>query len=180
TRRRGKDAAEEAALEHELLADEKERAEHLMLVDLARNDLGRISVPGSVAPTEMMVIEKYSHVMHIVSEVQGTLKEGKTGLDALRASFPAGTVSGAPKIKAIEVIDSLEKAKRGFYAGVVGYVEPGGGLDTCIVIRSAMKKKDQLVLQAGAGIVYDSLPHREYDETRNKLGALMKAVGLEV
>jgi anthranilate synthase component 1 len=178
TRRRGKDPVEEAALEKELLADPKERAEHLMLVDLARNDLGRICEPGSVAPTEMMAIEKYSHVMHIVSEVAGTLKEDKTGLDALRASFPAGTVSGAPKIKAIEILDSLEKPKRGFYAGVVGYVEPGGNLDTCIVIRSALKKDGLLVLQAGAGIVYDSLPHKELEETNNKLGALMKACGL--
>lgn len=180
TRPRGRDAAEEERLERELLADEKERAEHLMLVDLARNDLGRICEAGSVHPTEMMVIEKYSHVMHIVSEVVGTLAEGKSGLDALRASFPAGTVSGAPKIRAIEVLDGLEGKKRSFYAGVVGYVEPGGNLDTCIVIRSAMKKGDLLVLQAGAGIVYDSLPHKEYRETENKLGALMRAVGLEV
>jgi anthranilate synthase component 1 len=179
TRRRGADPVEEAALEKELLADPKERAEHLMLVDLARNDLGRICEPGSVAPTEMMMIEKYSHVMHIVSEVRGTLKPDKTGVDALRASFPAGTVSGAPKIKAIEVIDSLEKPKRGFYAGVVGYVEPGGNLDTCIVIRSALKKGDLLILQAGAGIVYDSLPHKELEETANKLGALMQACGLK-
>jgi anthranilate synthase component 1 len=180
TRPRGKTTDEENALEKELLADPKERAEHLMLVDLARNDLGRICEPGSVAPTEMMAIEKYSHVMHIVSEVAGTLKEGKTGIDALRATFPAGTVSGAPKIKAIEVLDGLEKVKRGFYAGVVGYIAPGGGLDTCIAIRSALKKDDTLVLQAGAGIVYDSLPHKEYQETANKLGALMKAVGVEV
>ncbi|MBN2351686.1 MAG: chorismate-binding protein [Spirochaetales bacterium] len=178
TRRRGKDPVEEAALEKELLADEKERAEHLMLVDLARNDLGRMCEPGSVAPTEMMAIEKYSHVMHIVSEVTGTLKADKTGLDALRASFPAGTVSGAPKIKAIEVLDSLEKPKRGFYAGIVGYVEPGGSLDSCIAIRCALKKDGLLVLQAGAGIVYDSLPHKELEETANKLGALMKACGL--
>ncbi len=178
TRRRGKNPEEDAALEKELLADPKERAEHLMLVDLARNDLGRICRPGSVAPTEMMVIEKYSHVMHIVSEVTGKLKPGMTGLDALRASFPAGTVSGAPKIKAMEILDALEKPKRGFYAGVVGYVEPGGGLDTCIVIRSALKKGDLLVLQAGAGIVYDSLPHKELEETANKLGALLRACGL--
>jgi anthranilate synthase component 1 len=179
TRRRGKNPEEEAALEKELLADPKERAEHLMLVDLARNDLGRICEPGSVTPTEMMAIEKYSHVMHIVSEVTGKLKPGKTGLDALRASFPAGTVSGAPKIKAMEILDALEKPKRGFYAGIVGYVEPGGDLDTCIVIRSALKKGDQLILQAGAGIVYDSLPHQELEETANKLGALMRACGLE-
>ncbi|MBN1523473.1 MAG: anthranilate synthase component I [Spirochaetales bacterium] len=180
TRKRGKTQAEEKAIEKDLLSDEKERAEHLMLVDLARNDLGRICRPGTVQPTEMMALEKYSHVMHIVSEVEGILKEGKTGLDALRATFPAGTVSGAPKIKAIEIIDALEKHSRRFYAGVVGYIEPGGNLDTCIVIRSAMKKNDLLILQAGAGIVYDSLPHKEFEETSNKLGALAKAVGVEV
>ncbi len=179
TRRRGASAAEDAAIEKELLADPKERAEHLMLVDLARNDLGRICKAGSVAPTEMMKTEKYSHVMHIVSEVTGTLKEGKTGIDALRASFPAGTVSGAPKIKAMEILDALEQPKRGFYAGIVGYVQPGGDLDSCIVIRSALKKGDLLVLQAGAGIVYDSQPRKELEETANKLGALMRACGLE-
>lgn len=180
TRPRGQDRLKEEELERELLADEKERAEHLMLVDLARNDLGRVCEAGSVKPTELMVIEKYSHVMHIVSEVVGTLRPDCTGIDALRASFPAGTVSGAPKIRAIEVLDRLEKDKRSFYAGAVGYIAPGGELDTCIVIRSALKKDDKIVLQAGAGVVYDSLPHREYQETENKLKALCQAVGLEV
>jgi anthranilate synthase component 1 len=180
TRKRGQNQQEEESLEKDLLSDEKEKAEHLMLVDLARNDLGRICQPGSVEVTESMVIEKYSHVMHIVSQVEGNLKPEKSGADAIRATFPAGTVSGAPKIKAIEVIDALEGPKRGFYAGVVGYMEPDGSLDTCITIRSALRHKDKLILQAGAGIVYDSDPEREYIETQNKLGALIKAVGLEV
>jgi anthranilate synthase component 1 len=180
TRPRGRDEAEDKRLEAELLADEKEKAEHLMLVDLARNDLGRISEAGSVRVTEANVIERYSHVMHIVSQVEGRLAEGKTGIDAVRATFPAGTVSGAPKIKAIEVIDSLEREARGFYAGVVGYLEPSGNLDTCITIRSALKIDDRLVLQAGAGIVYDSVPEREYEETSAKLRALGKAIGVEV
>ncbi len=180
TRKRGKTDEEDLSLEKELLSDEKEKAEHLMLVDLARNDLGKISRPGSVAVTESMGIERYSHVMHIVSEVEGRLMEGKTGIDAIRATFPAGTVTGAPKIKAMEIIDSLEKEKRSFYAGIVGYVGPGGMVDSCIVIRSAFKRGKLLVLQAGAGIVYDSVPEREYVETRAKLGALAKAIGVEV
>jgi anthranilate synthase component 1 len=180
TRRRGGTPAEDAALEKELLADEKERAEHLMLVDLARNDLGRVCSPGSIEVTELMEVERYSHVMHIVSNVEGRLAEGKTGLDALRATFPAGTVSGAPKIRAIEVIDALEPEKRGFYAGVVAHVESDGSLDSCITIRSGLKKGDLLTLQAGAGIVYDSVPDREYEETEAKLGALARAIGMEV
>ena len=180
TRKRGVNDEQDRALEQELLADEKERAEHLMLVDLARNDLGRICEPGSVRVTESYVIERYSHVMHIVSQVEGDLMENRQGIEAIRATFPAGTVSGAPKIKAIEVIDSLEKEKRSFYAGVIGYLEPDGSLDTCIVIRSALKKQNLLVLQAGAGIVYDSVPEKEYLETSAKLGALEKAIGLEV
>ncbi len=179
TRRRGAGPAEDAARERELLADEKERAEHLMLVDLARNDLGRVCAPGSVTVSELMEVERYSHVMHIVSHVEGRLAPGKTGLDALRATFPAGTVSGAPKIRAIEVIDSLEPEARGFYAGVVAHVESDGSLDSCITIRSALKKGDIVTLQAGAGIVYDSVPQREYDETEAKLGALAKALGME-
>jgi anthranilate synthase component I len=180
TRRRGATEAEDRRLEAELLADEKERAEHLMLVDLARNDLGRICVPGSVRVTESMVVERYSHVMHIVSQVEGTLPEGAGGAEAVRATFPAGTVSGAPKIRAMEVIDSLERETRGFYAGIVGYLEPGGSLDTCIAIRSALRIGERLVVQAGAGIVYDSVPEREYEETSAKLGALGKALGVEV
>jgi len=179
TRRRGRTNAEDIGLEKELLADEKERAEHLMLVDLARNDLGRVSVPGSVTVTELMEVERYSHVMHIVSNVEGKLAQGKTGIDALRATFPAGTVSGAPKIRAIEVIDSLEPEKRGFYAGVVAHVESDGSLDSCITIRSALKMGDTVTLQAGAGIVYDSVPEKEYEETEAKLGALAKALGMD-
>ncbi len=179
TRRRGAGEEEDLRLERELLTDEKERAEHLMLVDLARNDLGRVCRPGSVRVTDHMSVERYSHVMHLVSQVEGELEEGRTGLDALRATFPAGTVSGAPKIRAIEVIDSLEPERRGFYAGVVGYLEPDGDLDTCITIRSAVKLGDRLVLQAGAGIVYDSVPERELEETENKLRAMAVAAGLE-
>ncbi len=179
TRRRGTSEEEERALEKELLRDEKERAEHLMLVDLARNDLGRVAAPGSVKVTESMAVEKYSHVMHLVSQVEAELAAGKTGLDAVRATFPAGTVSGAPKIQAIQTVDALEPHRRGFYAGIVGYVEPGGSLDTCITIRSAVKLRDRLILQAGAGVVYDSRPERELEETGEKLAALLAACGLE-
>jgi anthranilate synthase component 1 len=179
TRRRGANEEEERALEKELLRDEKERAEHLMLVDLARNDLGRVAAPGSVRVTESMAVEKYSHVMHLVSQVEAELAPGKTGLDAVRATFPAGTVSGAPKIRAIQTVDALEPHRRGFYAGIVGYVEPGGGLDTCITIRSAVKLRDRLILQAGAGVVYDSRPERELEETGEKLAALLASCGLE-
>jgi len=180
TRKRGRGKSEDAKLEKELLNDEKEKAEHLMLVDLCRNDLGRICKPGSVEVTESMVVERYSHVMHIVSQVEGELADNKTGADAVRATFPAGTVSGAPKIRAMEIIDSLEPEKRGFYAGIVAYFEPGGTMDSCITIRSGLKKGNLLFLQAGAGIVYDSVPEREYEETNSKLAALGKAVGLEV
>ncbi len=180
TRRRGADAAEDARLEEELLADEKERAEHLMLVDLARNDLGRFCETGTVTVDSLMDVERYSHVMHIVSRVSGALCPGKDGLDAIRATFPAGTVSGAPKIQAVKTIDSLESEPRKFYAGLVGYVEPGGDLDTCITIRSALKRGDLIALQAGAGIVFDSTPERELEETGEKLGALVSSVGLEM
>ena len=180
TRRRGRSPAEDVRLEKELLADPKERAEHLMLVDLARNDLGRVCAPGSMRVTELMEVERYSHVMHIVSNVEGQLAEGRTGLDALRATFPAGTVSGAPKIRAIEVVDSLEREPRGFYAGVVAHVESDGSLDSCISIRCALRKGDVVTLQAGAGIVYDSVPECEYEETEAKLGALLRALGMEV
>jgi len=180
TRKRGKNIEEDRKLEKELLSDQKERAEHLMLVDLARNDLGRVCTPGSVQVSEFMTVEHYSHVMHLVSQVEGTLEKGKTGLEALRKSFPAGTVSGAPKIQAIQTIDTLEPVKRSFYAGVVGYIEPDLSLNTCITIRSGLKMDDILVLQAGAGIVYDSVPEREYQETVSKLKALGASIGVEV
>ncbi|MFW6211474.1 MAG: chorismate-binding protein [Spirochaetota bacterium] len=180
TRRRGADRAEDLALEKELLADEKEQAEHLMLVDLARNDIGRVCVPGTVQVTASSVVERYSHVMHIVSQVEGTISEGKTGADLIRATFPAGTVSGAPKIRAIEVLDRIEQVPRRFYSGLVGYMEPGGGVDTCITLRTGLKMGQKMVLQAGAGIVYDSQPEREYVETQEKLAALVRAAGVEV
>ncbi|MDY7028752.1 MAG: chorismate-binding protein [Spirochaetota bacterium] len=180
TRRRGTGPEEDLKLAQELKADEKEQAEHLMLVDLARNDLGRFCRKGTVQVSRYMEVERYSHVMHLVSRVQGELEEGKSGIEAIRATFPAGTVSGAPKIRAIQVIDLLENERRGFYAGLVGYVEPDGSVDTCITIRSALKIDDTLILQAGAGIVYDSVPEREYEETNEKLRALAGAVGLEV
>ena len=180
TRRRGRDHREDVALQEELLADEKELAEHLMLVDLARNDLGRVAEAGSVEVTERNVIEHYSHVMHIVSQVEADVRPGLTGADAVRATFPAGTVSGAPKIQAMETLDALESETRGFYAGIVGYVEPGGTLDSCISIRSAVKKGGRLVLHAGAGVVYDSVPQSEFEETQNKLRALAAAVGVQL
>lgn len=180
TRRRGKTEAEDRALEKELLADIKERAEHLMLVDLARNDLGRICQPGSVKVTDYYTIERYSHVMHIVSRVEGKLKDDKLGIDAIRATFPAGTVSGAPKIRAIEILDRIEPEARQFYAGVIGHISPDGSLDTCIAIRSAMKRGDMMYLQAGAGVVYDSNPERELEETNEKLRATARSIGLEV
>ena len=180
TRRRGGDPEEDTALEKELLEDEKEGSEHLMLVDLARNDLGRVCRAGSVKVSESRTIERYSHVMHIVSQVEGELGDGVSGAQALRATFPAGTVSGAPKLKAIEIIDRLEKEKRGFYAGIVGYFEPGGNLNSCINIRSGMKAGNILTLQSGAGIVADSVPEREYEETCEKMRAIAKVLGLEV
>ncbi len=175
TRRRGKNEAEDAALEEELKQDEKEKAEHLMLVDLARNDLGRVCKPGTVEVSEFMGVERYSHVMHLVSRVRGEL-ESKSAAAVVRATFPAGTVSGAPKIRAMEIIDSLEPETRGFYAGLVGYFGPEGEMDTCITIRSALQIGDMVTLQAGAGIVYDSTPEREYEETQEKLGALLAAI----
>ena len=186
TRRRGKDSAEDERLRSELLADPKERAEHLMLVDLARNDLGRVCVPGSVRLTRNMEVENFSHVMHIVSDVvgqtacaPGAVSAGAEsperhvrGIDVLRAAFPAGTVSGAPKIRAIEILSGLERGRRGFYAGAVGYVEPDGDLDFCIAIRCALKKGRRWTLQAGAGIVHASDPEREWEETNEKLMAM--------
>lgn len=172
TRRRGKNPAEDIVLEKELLEDPKERAEHLMLVDLARNDLGRVSIPGSVRVARNMEVELFSHVMHIVSDVVGQVDSASRGIDVLRSAFPAGTVSGAPKIRAIEILSSLEREKRSFYAGAVGYVEPDGDLDFCIAIRCALKKDGKWFLQAGAGIVHASDPEREWEETNEKLSAM--------
>lgn len=175
TRRRGKDGAEDAVLQKELLDDPKERAEHLMLVDLARNDLGRVCLPGSVRLTRNMTVEVFSHVMHIVSDVVGQIGGNGTvvrGIDVLRAAFPAGTVSGAPKIRAIEILSGLEKEQRAFYAGAVGYIEPDGDLDFCIAIRCGLRKGKNWYLQAGAGIVHASDPEREWEETNEKLMAI--------
>jgi anthranilate synthase component 1 len=176
TRRRGKSPEEDAALEEELLADPKERAEHVMLVDLARNDLGRVCEYGTVHVPEQMVIERYSHVMHIVSQTEGRLHPNHDAFDLLRATFPAGTVSGAPKIRAMEIIDELEGEPRGPYAGVVGYFSYDGSMDTCIAIRTMMMRGQRVSVQAGAGIVADSDPEREYQETLNKARALAVAV----
>ncbi len=176
TRPRGKDQAQDLALEKELLADPKERAEHLMLIDLGRNDIGRVSQTGSVTLTEEMGIERYSHVMHIVSNVEGKLSENTSAIDVLRACFPAGTVSGAPKIRAMEVIAELEPVKRGIYSGAVGYLGFDGDMDTAIAIRAAVIKDDMLHVQAGAGIVYDSEPEAEWQESMNKARAIMTAV----
>jgi anthranilate synthase component I len=177
TRRRGADAGEDAALEAELLADPKERAEHAMLVDLARNDLGRVCRAGSVRPTELMEVERFSRVMHIVSTVEGDLRDGLTPLDALAATFPAGTVTGAPKRRAMEIIAEEEPTPRGPYAGAVGYLTFAGDLDVCITIRTAILQRGRVHVQAGAGIVYDSDPERELRETEAKASALMPAVG---
>ena len=178
TRPRGKDETADAALERELLADPKELAEHLMLIDLGRNDVGRVSKTGSVKLTEKMIVERYSHVMHIVSNVIGQLKDGMGAMDVLRATFPAGTVSGAPKIRAMEIINELEPVKRGIYSGAVGYLSWNGNMDTAIAIRTAVIKDDQLSIQAGAGIVYDSVPDNEWLETMNKARAIFRAVAL--
>ncbi|MEM8915227.1 MAG: anthranilate synthase component I [Pseudomonadota bacterium] len=175
TRPRGKDRAEDLALEEDLLADEKERAEHLMLLDLGRNDVGRVAEIGSVNVTEQFVIERYSHVMHISSTVTGRLLPDKTCLDALMAGFPAGTVSGAPKVRSMEIIDELEVARRGVYAGAVGYFGANGDLDTCIALRTAVIKDRVLYIQAGAGIVADSDPETEDAETKHKAQALVRA-----
>ncbi len=172
TRRRGKNSAEDELLREELLNDSKERAEHLMLVDLARNDLGRVCDNGSVEVTRFMDVEKFSHVMHIVSDVQGKVKGNFKPIQVLRAAFPAGTVSGAPKISAIEILSRLEKTNRRFYAGAVGYIQSNGDLDFCIAIRCALKQGKVWTLQAGGGIVYDSNADREWEETNEKLGAL--------
>ncbi|MEO2069113.1 MAG: anthranilate synthase component I [Desulfurobacteriaceae bacterium] len=178
TRRRGKTEEEDLAMEKELISDEKERAEHIMLVDLARNDVGRVAEVGSVKVTDLMVIERYSHVMHIVSNVVGKLREDKDVFDVLRACFPAGTVSGAPKVRAMEIIDEIEPSYRGVYAGAVGYFSFDGNLDTAIAIRTAIVRRNKVYVQAGAGIVADSDPRLEAKETVNKARALFKAVEL--
>jgi len=178
TRPRGKNEADDLALEKDLLADPKELAEHLMLIDLGRNDVGRIAKTGSVELTDKMIIERYSHVMHIVSNVTGQLQDGMNAMDVLRATFPAGTVSGAAKIRAMEIIDELEPVKRGVYAGAVGYLSWNGNMDTAIAIRTAVIKDKTLHIQAGAGIVYDSVPRNEWDETMNKGRAVFRAVAM--
>jgi anthranilate synthase component 1 len=175
TRPRGATPELDAANEAELLADPKERAEHVMLIDLARNDIGRIAQTGTVKVTEAFGIERYSHVMHIVSNVEGTLKEGMTGLDVLRASFPAGTLSGAPKIRAMEIIDELEPVQRGVYGGAVGYLSFAGDMDVAIAIRTGVIKDQTLYVQAGAGVVADSVPEMEWKETEVKARAVVRA-----
>jgi len=176
TRPRGKDDAEDLVLEKELRADEKEQAEHIMLVDLARNDVGRVSQPATVEVTQLMDIERYSHVMHLVSHVQGRIKRGMSAFDAFRASLPAGTVSGAPKIRAMEIIAELEPDRRGPYAGAVGYFSFSGNMDTAITIRTIVIKDGTAYIQAGGGIVADSVPELEYKESMNKAKALVRAI----
>ncbi len=176
TRPRGKNTSQDMALERQLRSDEKECAEHIMLVDLGRNDIGRISEPGTVEVTQLMDVERYSHVMHLVSHVQGKLRPGLSQFDALRACFPAGTVSGAPKIRAMEIIAQLEREKRGPYAGAVGYFDFSGNLDTAITIRTIVIKDNIAHIQAGCGIVADSIPEREYQESLSKAQALLTAI----
>ncbi|MFQ5735921.1 MAG: anthranilate synthase component I [Thermodesulfobacteriota bacterium] len=176
TRRRGRDAEEDAELEKELLADPKERAEHIMLVDLGRNDVGRVARAGTVVVDELMSIERYSHVMHIVSNVRGRLEKGLGPFDAFRACFPAGTLTGAPKIRAMEIIEELEPCKRGVYGGSVGYFGYAGNMDMCITIRTLLIKGGRVYIQAGAGIVADSVPEKEFEETQNKARGMLKAV----
>ena len=178
TRRRGATEEEDQALEAELLADEKEIAEHLMLNDLGRNDVGRVSEAGSVSLTENMVIERYSHVMHIVSNVTGRARDGMSAVDALRAALPAGTLSGAPKVRAMEIIDEFEPVKRGIYGGAVGYLSWSGDMDTAIAIRTVVVRDGQAFLQAGAGIVADSVPTSEWEETLSKARATMRAIAM--
>lgn len=176
SRPRGADREEDEALERELLADEKELAEHNMLVDLGRNDLGKVSEYGSVRVVDHMRIHRYSRVMHITSEVEGRIKEGKDAFDAIEAVLPAGTLSGAPKIRACEIIEELEKTPRGLYGGAIGYIDFSGNMDTCIAIRMAVKKQDKVYIQTGAGIVADSIPEKEYEESGHKARALMEAL----
>jgi anthranilate synthase component 1 len=178
TRKRGKDEAEDLRLEHELRQDEKERAEHVMLVDLGRNDVGRVSEFGSVKVRELMFVERYSHVMHLVSAIEGTLRGDLTAVDALAACFPAGTLTGAPKVRAMEILEELEPVRRGIYGGSVLYADFAGNLDSCIAIRTMLMKGKKAYVQAGAGIVADSVPESEYEECLNKAQALVRAVGL--
>ena len=175
TRPRGANRWEDEALAKELLADPKELAEHLMLLDLGRNDVGRVAKIGTVKVTERMMIEHYSHVMHIVSNVQGRIDERYDAMDALCGAFPAGTVSGAPKVRAMEIIDELEPEKRGVYAGAIGYISAGGSMDTCIALRTAVVMDGTMHVQAGSGIVADSSPPAEFEESRNKANALIRA-----
>jgi anthranilate synthase component 1 len=176
TRRRGATEEEDQRLEQELLADPKERAEHVMLVDLARNDIGRVAEYGSVHLSDLMKVERYSHVMHITSDVSGRLRAGQTALDALRAGLPAGTVSGAPKVRAMQIIDEVEPCRRGPYAGAVGYIDFTGNMDTCIALRTLVMVGQTVYVQAGAGIVADSQPAEEYQETLNKAKGLLMAI----
>ena len=178
TRRRGKTEAEDKALEKELLADPKERAEHVMLVDLGRNDVGRVAQAGTVALSDLMSIERYSHVMHICSNVTGKLAPGKTAFDALRATLPVGTVTGSPKVRAMQIIDEFESTRRGPYAGAVGYIDYAGNMDTCIALRTIVVHRGKAYVQAGGGVVADSIPEAEYDETLNKARALLRAIQL--
>ena len=178
TRRRGATEEEDRALEAELLADPKERAEHIMLVDLGRNDVGRVAEPSTIELSDVMTVERYSHVMHIVSNVRGRLAEGQTAFDALRATLPVGTVSGAPKIRAMEIIDEFEPTRRGPYAGAVGYVDFSGNMDTCIALRTMVIAAGKVYVQAGGGIVADSVPETEYQETINKATALLRAIAV--
>jgi anthranilate synthase component I len=179
TRPRGKNREEDLLLEADLLADTKETAEHLMLVDLGRNDLGRVCQFGSVKVHSFMEVQRYSHVMHIVSNVRGTLGKDKTAFDALASCFPAGTVSGAPKIRAMEIIEELEPQRRGVYAGAIGYFGFTGNMDTCITIRTLLINNGNVYIQTGAGIVADSDPEKEYEETKNKARALLKTLNIE-
>jgi anthranilate synthase component 1 len=176
TRRRGRTDEEDEQLAAELLADPKERAEHVMLVDLGRNDVGRVAKFGSVEISDVMVIERYSHVMHITSNVTGQLTDDRDAFDALAACLPAGTVSGAPKVRAMQVIDELEPHRRGPYAGAVGYIDFAGNMDTCIALRTIVIADGMAYVQAGAGIVADSVPEHEYEETLNKARGLLKAI----
>lgn len=176
TRKRGKDEVEDQQLEEELLNDKKELAEHNMLVDLARNDIGKISVYGSVCVEDYLKIHRFSKVMHITSAVSGVLKDGKDGCDTIAALLPAGTLSGAPKFRAMEIIEELEKAPRGIYGGAIGYLDLSGNLDVCIAIRTAVRKNNKVYVQAGAGIVADSVPELEYEETMSKASAVMDAI----
>ena len=175
TRKRGTTPEEDAANAADLMGDVKERAEHLMLLDLGRNDVGRVSKPGSVRVKSNYEVEYYSHVMHIASQVEGEIRQDLDAVDAMIAGFPAGTVAGAPKIRAMQIIDELEPDRRGVYSGAIGYISAAGDLDTCIALRTALVCDGQLHIQAGAGIVYDSDPQAEFDETQNKAMALMRA-----